>query len=71
MDAEATYRGTVCPWQCDHIGHLHEMRNAETGEVAATCETTGVHMDRAQRKSALFAPPSARWRKSTSPSPRP
>ena len=32
------------------------MRNAETGEIAATCETTGVHMDRAQRKSALFAP---------------
>ena len=38
------------------IRFVHEMRNAETGEVAATCETTGVHMDRAQRKSALFAP---------------
>ena len=35
---------------------VHEMRNAETGEVVSTCETTGVHMDRAQRKSALFAP---------------
>jgi acyl-CoA thioester hydrolase len=124
--AEATYRGTVYPWQCDHVGHMnimwyvgkfdeanwnffarlgltptylresgrgmaavqqiiaykrellagdivevhsrlleirdrsirfvHEMRNAETGEVVSTCETTGVHMDRAQRKSALFAP---------------
>lgn len=32
------------------------MRNAETFEVAATCETIGVHMDRAQRKSALLAP---------------
>jgi acyl-CoA thioester hydrolase len=126
MTSEATYRGAVYPWQCDHIGHMnimwyvgkfdeanwnlfarlgltptylresgrgmaavqqnisykrellagdivevhsrlleirdrsirfvHEMRNAETGEVAATCETTGVHMDRTQRKSALFAP---------------
>jgi acyl-CoA thioester hydrolase len=124
--AEATYRGTVYPWQCDHVGHmnimwyvgkfdeanwnfiarlgltpsylretnrgmaavqqklsykrelfagdiveirsylleirdksirfLHEMRNAETGEIAATCEITGVHMDRRVRKSALFSP---------------
>ena len=125
MDCEATYRGTVYPWQCDHVGHmnimwyvgkfdeanwnlvarigltptylrqsgrgmaavqqnisykrellagdiveiksqllevgaksirfLHEMRNAETGEIAAFCETTGVHMDRHARKSAPFA----------------
>ena len=124
MRAEATYRGTVYPWHCDHIGHmnvmwyvgkfdeanwnliarigltpsylrqsgcgmaavqqtisykrellagdiieirsrvlevgnksvrfLHEMRNAETGEIAATCEITGVHMDRKARKSAAF-----------------
>jgi len=124
MRAEATYRGTVYPWHCDHIGHmnvmwyvgkfdeanwnliarigltptylrqsgcgmaavqqnisykrellagdiieirssvlevgnksvrfLHEMRNAETGEIAATCEITGVHMDRKLRKSAAF-----------------
>ena len=33
---------------------LHEMRNAETGEIAATCEITGVHMDRGLRKSAPF-----------------
>ena len=32
----------------------HEMRNAETGEIAATCEITGVHMDRSLRKSAPF-----------------
>jgi acyl-CoA thioester hydrolase len=121
---EATYRGTVYPWQCDHVGHmnimwyvgkfdeanwnlfarlgltpsylrqsgrgmaavqqniaykrellagdiveirsrllelreksirfLHDMRNAETGEIAATCETVGVHMDRQARKSAAF-----------------
>ena len=126
MQADATYRGTVYPWQCDHVGHmnimwyvgkfdeanwnlfarlgltpsylresgrgmaavqqnisykrellagdivevtsrlleirdksirlLHEMRNAETGEIAATCEITGVHMDRQARKSAPFAP---------------
>jgi acyl-CoA thioester hydrolase len=36
------------------IRFLHEMRNAETGEIAATCEITGVHMDRKARKSAPF-----------------
>ena len=126
METDATYRGTVYPWQCDHVGHmnimwyvgkfdeanwnlfarlgpdadlfarspaaawppcsrpsaykrellagdivevrsrlleirdksirfLHEMRNAETGEIAATCEIVGVHMDRQARKSAPFA----------------
>ena len=125
MQLEATYRGTVYPWQCDHIGHMdimwyvgkfdeanwnlfarigltptylrasgrgmaaveqnisytrellagdivvvrsavleirdksirfrHEMRNAETGEIAAICEITGVHMDRQARKSIAFA----------------
>jgi acyl-CoA thioester hydrolase len=124
--AEATYRGTVYPWQCDHVGHmnimwyagkfdeanwnffarlgltpsylresgrgmagvqqnisykrelfagdivevksrlleigdksirfLHEMRNAETGEVAATCEITAVHLDREAHKSTPFSP---------------
>jgi acyl-CoA thioester hydrolase len=121
----ATYRGTVYPWQCDHVGHMnimwyvgkfdeanwnlfarigltptylretgrgmaavqqnisykrellagdivevksvllevgvksirfcHEMRNAETGEIAATCEITGVYIDRQARKSTPFA----------------
>ena len=124
METAATYRGTVYPWQCDHVGHMnimwyvskfdeanwnlfarigltpgylresgrgmaavqqnityvrellagdiveissclleigeksirfvHEMRNGETGEIAAICETTGVHMDRQARKSAAF-----------------
>ena len=36
------------------IRFLHEMRNAETGEIAATCEITGMHMDRQARKSAPF-----------------
>ena len=122
--AEATYRGTVYPWQCDHVGHMnimwyvgkfdeanwnlfatlgltpsylrrenrgmaavqqnitykremlpgdivevrsrvlelgeksvrfvHEMRNAETDEVAALCELTGVYMDRLARKAVAF-----------------
>jgi acyl-CoA thioester hydrolase len=122
--AETTYRGTVYPWHCDHVGHmnimwyvgkfdeanwnlfarvgltptylrqsgfgmagvqqnisykrellagdlvevrstvldvrdksirfLHEMRNVETGEIAATCEITAVHLDRQARKSAAF-----------------
>ena len=36
------------------IRFRHEMRNAETGEVAAVCEFTGVHMDRQSRKSTAF-----------------
>lgn len=116
-----TYRGTVYPWQCDHMGHMnvmwytgkfdeatwvlfshigigasymrersrgmvaveqlitykkelvagdvvfvrswivevrakvlrfvHEMINAETSEVVATSELTGVHFDRSARKA--------------------
>jgi acyl-CoA thioester hydrolase len=38
------------------IRFLHEMHNAETGEIAATCEITGVHMDRALRRSTAFPP---------------
>src|ERR1700732_4781462 len=37
------------------IRFVHEMRNAETGEISAICEITGVHMDRQARKSAPFA----------------
>jgi len=124
MSAMITYKGTVYPWHCDHMGHMnvmwyvgkfdeatwhvfarigltpsrlregergmaavqqnitykrellagdiveirsrllavgeksirfrHEMTNAETGEIAAICEITGVHMDRQARKSAPF-----------------
>ena len=119
-----TYKGTVYPWQCDHVGHmnimwyvgkfdeanwnffatlgltpsylreqhrgmaavqqnityrreliagdivevrsraleirekslrfLHEMWNVETCELAASCELTGVHMDRRERKAVPF-----------------
>ena len=37
------------------IRFRHETRSAEIGEIAAFCETTGVHMDRQARKSAPFA----------------
>jgi acyl-CoA thioester hydrolase len=36
------------------IRFVHEMRNAETGEITAVCEITGVHMDRQACKSAPF-----------------
>ena len=34
----------------------HEMRNIETGEVAATCEITAVHLDKQAHKSCEFPP---------------
>jgi acyl-CoA thioester hydrolase len=119
-----TYRGTVYPWHCDHMGHMnvmwyvgkfdeatwhlfaeigmtpsylresgrgmaalqqnisykrellagdivevrsrilelrdkvlrftHDMTNVETGESAASCELTAVHLDRAARRSIVF-----------------
>jgi len=33
---------------------VHEMRNAETGEIAAVCVLTGVHIDAETRKSCPF-----------------
>ena len=36
------------------IRFRHEMRNGETGEIAAICEFTGVHMDRRARKVVPF-----------------
>jgi len=123
-DLAITYRGTVYPWECDHMGHMnvrfyvakfdeatwqlfamfgvtptyiresgcgmaaveqqityrrelrpgdiitvrsgvlemrqkvfrlyHEMRNEETGEIAATTTLTGVHMDTRLRKACPF-----------------
>ena len=124
METDATYRGTVYPWQCDHVGHMnimwyvgkfdeanwnlfarlgltpsylresgrgmaavqqnitykrellagdivavrstllevrekstkfvHEMRHAQTGEIAAVCVLTGVSIDAQTRKSCPF-----------------
>jgi len=36
------------------IRFRHEMRNAETGEIAAFCEITAVHLDRQARKAIAF-----------------
>ncbi|MBV9233559.1 MAG: acyl-CoA thioesterase [Candidatus Eremiobacteraeota bacterium] len=35
---------------------FHEMRDAETKEVSATCELTAVHIDRMTRRSVPFPP---------------
>ena len=35
---------------------VHEMRNAVTDELAATCVLTGVHIDAVSRKSCTFPP---------------
>jgi acyl-CoA thioester hydrolase len=36
------------------IRFRHEMRNAETGEIAASCEITAVHLDRQARRAISF-----------------
>lgn len=54
METDATYRGTVYPWQCDHVGHMNIMWYV--GKFDAACEFVGVHMDRQARKSTPFAP---------------
>lgn len=36
------------------IRFFHEMHNDETGEIAATTELTGVHLDTTLRKSCPF-----------------
>jgi acyl-CoA thioester hydrolase len=33
---------------------VHEMRHGETGELAALCMLTGVHLDAVARKSCAF-----------------
>jgi acyl-CoA thioester hydrolase len=35
---------------------FHEMRNAETNEISATCRLIGVHMDATARKATPFPP---------------
>lgn len=43
---------------CDTVVVLvHEMRNAERDGIAAVCELTCVHMDRAARRSCPFPSP--------------
>lgn len=38
------------------IRFAHEMAHGESGETAAVCELTAIHMDRAQRRSAPLPP---------------
>ena len=38
------------------VRFVHEMRNAENGEIAALCELTGVHIDTGTRKACSFPP---------------
>jgi acyl-CoA thioester hydrolase len=35
---------------------VHEMRNAQTGEISAVCVLTAVHMDGKARRSTAFPP---------------
>jgi hypothetical protein len=52
---------------------VHEMLDSETGETAATCEMTAIHMDRIFQKSARFLrrsvkrPYSTSWRPNRRP----
>ena len=48
-------RSTLLEIRERSIRFVHEMRNAETGEIAAACEITAVHMDRQARKSTALA----------------
>ena len=40
----------------EECGLAGGMRGAETTELLALCELTGVHMDRASRKAVAFPP---------------
>jgi len=49
-----TVRSRLLELQGKKIRFVHEMINGETGEVAATTELMGVHMDTEIRKSCVF-----------------
>ena len=54
---EATYRGTVYPWQCDHVGHMNIMWYVGKFDEAnwnLFARLGLTHMDRQARKSAPF-----------------
>jgi acyl-CoA thioester hydrolase len=64
-DLIETYRGAVYPWHWlvrsaflevrEKVARfVHEMCNAQTGEVSAICVLTGVSMDSQTRKSCPF-----------------
>ena len=47
-------RSAVLEMRDKVLRFVHEMRNAESGEVAAVCELTGVHIDTVKRKACPF-----------------
>ncbi|TAN50847.1 MAG: thioesterase [Betaproteobacteria bacterium] len=49
-----TVRSAVLEVRDKVLRFVHEMRNAESGEIAAVCELTGVHIDAVARKSCPF-----------------
>jgi len=49
-------RSRVLEFREKSLHFEHEMRNTETGDVAAHCELTGVFMDRIARKAVAFPP---------------
>jgi acyl-CoA thioester hydrolase len=49
-------RSTILDVRDKAVVFSHEMRNGETGEIAALCEFTGVHIDRRIRKACAFSP---------------
>jgi acyl-CoA thioester hydrolase len=54
-----SYRGTVYPWHCDHMGHMNVMFyvgkfDEATWEVAALTILTALHLDAAARKACAF-----------------
>ncbi len=37
---QVTYRGTICPWHCDHVGHMNVMWYVGKFDEATWCFTT-------------------------------
>jgi acyl-CoA thioester hydrolase len=49
-------RSSLLEVRTNRLRFRHDMRNIETGEIAAHCEITAVHMDKVQRKACPFPP---------------
>lgn len=47
-------RSAVLEMRDKVLRFVHEMRNTDSGEIAAVCELTGVHIDTVQRKACAF-----------------
>ncbi len=42
METDATYRGTVYPWQCDHVGHMNIMWARKSAPFAPDIRDTAM-----------------------------